>query len=628
MTFLSRYLFALPIVAVAVSSHDAQVERGPGPQPQRLWLADQPTGFGYNVSPDGRFLAWISNATGDLALRDLSARTSRLLTHDATYDKAPNQWAESPVFSADGRTIAYSWYSKTGTEIRLVDVDGSRIRTIARLPDTDPTAEAWTPDGRFVAVTLDLPDRSRQLALVPADGGAPRILKTFTEWAAPQPGHMRISPDGRYIAYAFTTPKGDGGAEIRVLSLDTGNESVLMKSAPHTFPVGWSSGGTHLLIASDRQGSPGLWVVGVVSGRAAGTPELIRGELWGMRRGGSVASDGRYYYSAVAGDLDLFTARFDPVNGKLESSPVSLTAHPGERFGGHAWSPDGKYVGYISDVLDGHFARSTIIIRSVDGGESRELHPKVAALRTFEWIPRASALMMWARDDKGRPALMRLDLKSGDIQTVVTGALAPGFSLSPDGRVLYYSTPYDSPTSDLDSARIIARDLSTGHERQLLSAGKGMFLGTGRLLSDGRSMLVSERKGDGLGPRNLVLTIATGAAREIGADLPRDSGYRQRSVLGFAPDERSVTVLMLRPPAKTPGSKEDLQVWRVFLDGSPSQHVGPLDRQGDWSLLARNPNGLSPDGRRIAFRKGTVDEEFWALDVPALRDDRKPSPKR
>lgn len=626
MTFLPRYLIALPVVAVAVSSHGAQVNRGPGPQPQRLWLADQPTGFGSSVSPDGRFLAWISNKTGDLAIRDLSAGTSRLLTHDAAYDKVPNQWAESPVFSPDGRTIAYSWYNnRTGTELRLVDVDGLRIRTIAWLPDTDPTAEAWTPDGRFVAVTLDRPDRSRQLALVPAGGGAPRVLKTFTEWAAPQPGHMRISPDGRYIAYAFTTPKGEGAAEIRVLSLETGNESVVMKSAPHTFPVGWSSDGTHLLMASDRQGSPGLWMVGVASGRNAGTPELTRGELWGMRSGGSVASDGRYYYWSAAGDLDLFTARFDPVNGKLESPPVSLTGHPGERTIGHAWSPDGKYVAYVSNTVEGHFAGSTIVIRSVDGGESRELHPKVAELRTFQWIPGASALLIWARDDKGRPALMRLDLKSGDVQTVVTADLAPGFSVSADGRTVYYSTPYSSPA---DSARIIAHDLSTGREHQLLSGAKPTSLGTGRLLRDGRSMLASQFKGDGMGHRNLVLTIATGAVREIGTELPRDSGYREdRSFLVLAPDERSFIVLVRRPPAKTPGSTEDVQVWRVFLDGSPSQHVGPWDPQSDWSLLARNPQGLSADERRIVFSKGKLEAEFWSLDVPALRADPKSSPK-
>jgi len=249
----------------------------------------------------------------------------------------------------------------------------------------------------------------------------------------------------------------------------------------------------------------------------------------------------------------------------------------------------------------------------------------VAALRTFQWIPGASALMMWARDDKGRPALMRLDLKSGDVQTVVTGPLSPGFSLSPDGQVAYYSTPYNGPP---DSARIIAHDLSTGREHQLLSAPKEAFLGTGHVLRDGRSMLVGEFKGDGLGSRTLVLTIATGAAREIGTDLPRDSGYRQDKLAVLAPDERSLTILMRRPPAQTPGSKEDLQVWRVFLDGSPSQHVGPLDQQGDWSLLVRNPTGLSPDGHRIAFSKGKRDEEFWSLDVSALLADRKPSPKR
>jgi hypothetical protein len=193
---------------------------------------------------------------------------------------------------------------------------------------------------------------------------------------------------------------------------------------------------------------------------------------------------------------------------------------------------------------------------------------------------------------------------------------------------VYYSTPYDSPTGGQDSARIIARDLSIGHEHQLLSAAPGAFLGAGRILRDGRSMLVGEFKGDALGARNLVLTIATGAAREIGTDLPRDSGYRQVSVLGLAPDERSVTVLMRRPPAQLPGSKEDLQVWRVSLDGSPSQHVGPLDQQGDWSLLARNPTGLSPDGRRIVFSKGKREAEFWSLDVPALRADQKASPKR
>lgn len=95
-------------------------------------------------SPDGKQLALISDRTGcaEAYVLDVASRTMRQLTRLRT---AP---ASSPVFSPDGKTVAFV-RGDSGAELCLVPTTGGDPQMLVR----DPTisSPSWSPDGKWIA---------------------------------------------------------------------------------------------------------------------------------------------------------------------------------------------------------------------------------------------------------------------------------------------------------------------------------------------------------------------------------------------------------------------------------------------------------------------------------------------
>lgn len=143
------------------------------------------------LSPDGRRLACL-DMSGKLILRDLSARTERVLTTPMGAGGQPGR----PSWSPDGRYIAYCDRNRLNQRfregynlIRVVDTtDGaSRLHAIAphaSISDRYDSGPVWSPDGRSMAL---ITESALWLLPVRPDGtpdGAPRRL---TDEAADHP---------------------------------------------------------------------------------------------------------------------------------------------------------------------------------------------------------------------------------------------------------------------------------------------------------------------------------------------------------------------------------------------------------------------------------------------------------
>ena len=63
-------------------------------------------------------------------------------------------WISGPVWSPDGRTIAFESLRDGNGEIYVVNADGSGQRRLTRNPAHD-FAPAWSPDGRRIAFVRD-----------------------------------------------------------------------------------------------------------------------------------------------------------------------------------------------------------------------------------------------------------------------------------------------------------------------------------------------------------------------------------------------------------------------------------------------------------------------------------------
>jgi eukaryotic-like serine/threonine-protein kinase len=203
-------------------------------------------------SPDGQFVVFSSNRTGNLDLSVLAPKTGavRQITEDPADD-----W--DPAFTPDGRQIVWSSRRSGSLEVWISDADGSGARQITRLgtgaenptvtrdgwvvyADNNPAPDAmgiWkvrldgrdahrllggpyivpevSPDGRYALAVVATGWLHNQIQVVEVESGAlvPFTIEVSYGLNAPNIAHGRARwlPDGRAIAFVGFDEKGRSG---------------------------------------------------------------------------------------------------------------------------------------------------------------------------------------------------------------------------------------------------------------------------------------------------------------------------------------------------------------------------------------------------------------------------------
>jgi serine/threonine protein kinase len=175
-------------------------------------------------SPDGRWLVFSSDRSGNLDLWRMALETGELqrLTDDPAED-----W--DPAMSADGAQILFS-SNRTGRfQIWMAEADGSSPRQVTDVENAqNPT---MTADGHWIVYTRqDAGDEKNGIWKVQPDGsGGARLV----------PGlffHPEVSPDGRFVAFQLP-----GNGELKIARLADGK--LLSVSLPHSDRYRWSVAG-------------------------------------------------------------------------------------------------------------------------------------------------------------------------------------------------------------------------------------------------------------------------------------------------------------------------------------------------------------------------------------------------
>ena len=164
--------------------------------------------------------------------------------------------------SPDGEQVLYSWArsspaGETG-ELRLLSVEG----------DQGEPRTVWTPaDGRFASVQDWFPSGDRVVAVVNGsyqNPGTQQIITVSTDDGQVQQIRsvewdrtltVRVSPDGRYLAYSQAASRDDQALDVFVIAVDGSSESAVVQHAANDRLVAWGPGESSPFLVETLHGS-------------------------------------------------------------------------------------------------------------------------------------------------------------------------------------------------------------------------------------------------------------------------------------------------------------------------------------------------------------------------------------
>jgi len=569
---------------------------------RRVWTLPEGGDIFGSVSPDGRYLPYVNwRKFGDLYLHDLVTGNDRQLTTGGNdgkpgVGKSESQYAEEYAFSRDGKQLVYSWFRGDRYDLRIVNLDGQGLPQFRRILDNEDVdwigPHDWSPDGKWIAVSLHRQDKSAQIGVVSAQDGTLRILKSV-DWRGPT--RMNFSADGRFVAYDLPASESGQQRDIFLIAVDGSRETGAVIHASNDQLLGWTPDGTRLLFLSDRTGSSGLWSQRIESGKPAGAAELVKTELAIAANMGITSSGTLYYWSHRPPGMDIHLGTFDMEKGDFVSPPVQLVQNFVGSNSSPDWSPDGKRVAWISRRGNGGSRVVVIGVRAMETGDVREVmpSPNFQLFWSLTWSADGKSFVGCGRDFKGRNGIFRIDAETGMSSLIMEGARASAYAVeSPDGKSLYFP----SQVSDGREVAVVKRDLRSGEESVLFQRAN---LERGAVVSpDGRHLLIHEVNEMRMPVAVVLIPTAGGGPRE----LMRATGTELASFFAWGVDGRSVVL------RKRIGGK--VERWRMPVDGGQPQKIAEM------KPINGNNLRFHPDGKQMVFsvpapRKPS---EIWTLE--------------
>jgi beta-lactamase regulating signal transducer with metallopeptidase domain/WD40 repeat protein len=558
-------------------------------------------------SPDGRYLSYVDWDTGDLAIYEIATGKKRRLTNKGPWDES-DEFAEFSRWSPDGKQIVYDWFNKNDfIDLCIIGLDGSKPRILYSNEEVDwAQTYGWSPDGKKILACFSRKDETDQIVLVSAADGSVRVLKTLDNY---YPENMSFSPDGRYIVYDFPQKEDSPERDISLLTFDGSREISLIKHPAYDYVLGWAPDGKNILFASNRTGNFDVWVIQVSDGKPQGTPELVKPDIGRFHLMGlGFTMDGSFYYCHRPNKTDVYITEIDPETGKIVVPPHEAIKSFVESNALPDYSPNGKYLAYISrrpPVTMRYTTRpigNVLCIRSLETGEEREFKPEINRFGFPHWSPDSRSIMVvnW-EDDNKHMGHYRIDAQTGEVKLVVMSEAnrVHAHEWGADGKSIFLVRTVRTGDRDKDFCQIVVRDIESGEETELYR-GKRSDVFTISLSPDGKWLAFLDKAKK----RTLRIMPATGGEpREIHIFDKEDNRY---IVHTWTADGKYILMPKFRPP-KADG-KWDL--WRIPVEDGEPQNFG-FEMASIWQLSAH------PDGRHIAFQSSGFNAksaEIWVIE--------------
>lgn len=370
-----------------------------------------------------------------------------------------------PVWSPNGKTIAFSRFSDKAREIYSVAAGGAGLYKLYSTSVGPKHGELdWSPDGHFVAFVGESPHGTSNIFLLSKDDLTARRIT--------EPGALdrdwgpAFSPDGQSLAFVRT--RGSGLPENILVMPAAGGESRVVTTFYNGIlgPPAWTSDGQSLVFATgagllrapvfeagditriEDAGSPvwhpavarngyhlayervsqavSTWKLDISASRKTTSHGLVVTES-GRNEGAQLSPDGKHlaYMSTRSGTMELWVCDRDGAN------PYQVTAISG--VGTPHWSPNSRSI--VFDV--GWRDRGAVFVVDVPGGLPRPLVQDNSDNLVPNWS-RDGQWVYFASNRTGMWQLWKMPAQGGPAVQVTTHG---GFAANPswDGKTIYYS---------------------------------------------------------------------------------------------------------------------------------------------------------------------------------------------
>jgi tricorn protease len=390
--------------------------------------------------------------------------------------------------SPDGKWIAFSSERNGNLDVYLIPANGGNAKQLTT-HSADDTVLGWSSDSRAVLFSSNRgEDFMPQLYLVSIDGGMP--WKAGTDMGV----QASYSPDGQRLAYnqksqVYWRKYYRGAYQSDIMVMDVAAKKFTQITdfdGLDSWPMWGRDGFIYFVSDRDGNGLTNIWRVSENGGKADRVTTFKAGDV----RWPAISSDGRvimFEHDFGIWKLDVNSKRATPItlnidaetqenlselqsfnsqaddydlspssrrivistHGEIFTAPVEegdlkqLTDGPA-RDRNVSYSPDGKWVSYVSDQS----GREEIFVVPVDGSAPAQQITDIDALKSgYNWSPDSKEIAFTASDDK----LRKLVVATKQV-TVLDTSRYGGFSApvwSPDGKWIAYSKQDISRTSDV-----------------------------------------------------------------------------------------------------------------------------------------------------------------------------------
>ena len=437
---------------------------------------------------------------GDLYTVSVNGGEAKRLTSHVGYEMFAR-------YSPDGKRIAFTGEYDGNREVYVMPATGGEPQrlTYTSTNSRDDLGDrmgpnnivmAWTNDGKQVLYRNRISDGfAGQLWTVPVDGGMPAQLPL------PEGGWTSYSPDGSQMAYnrvmrEFRTWKYyRGGMADDIWVYDPKQKTVknITDNVAQDIMPMWI--GDEIFYISDRDMTMNIFVYNTKTGQTEKVTNYTdydvkfpstNGQLIVYENAGylykldpktrqsekisvTLTSDniyGRAEQRNVADRISAVSLTNDgqrlavTARGKVFDVPAvngvvkNITRTPGANERGAVWSPDAKYIAYISDRT----GETEVYIQPADGGEPIQLTKgNDTYIRTLYWTP--DSKQVFYTDRKNR--VVAVDVVAKTKRTVMENPEAEfrGLEFSPDSKWLTYTKPASN-----DMSVVYVYNLETGKE--------------------------------------------------------------------------------------------------------------------------------------------------------------------